>query len=162
MVNAYLQWKYIDTPWAGSDTDLKLTQSPSGLFNSNPVSDPPSAPRDAPLPQPGTDHDSGGTNQPSPSTGHEVEISVIDIYTLSTSIKLSCEGNQTTASTLVGLGFVGNAPFKPSIAVSLKTLELYQILRRRKPSFSIEAFTKVICDLYMVRALLLTSPAYLH
>ena len=37
-----------------------------------------------------------------------------------------------------------------TVAVSIKTLELYRRLRRRKPGFSIEAFTKVICDIYMV------------
>ena len=162
MVDAYLQWKYIDTPRADSDKVPKPTQPPSGL-SSNPVADPPSTSRDTPSPQPDTNHNGGGINQPGTSTRLEVEVSVIDIYTLSTSVKLSCEEDQTTASTLVSLGFIGNAPFKPSIAVSLKTLELYRILRRRKPSLSIEAFTKVICDLYMVRSLFLRPlPLYIH
>jgi hypothetical protein len=75
---------------------------------------------------------------------------MIDIYTLSTSVKISCAEDQTTASTLAGLGFIGNAPFRPSVAVLIKTLELYRILRRRKPSFSVEGFVKVVSDLYMV------------
>ncbi|KAF9789733.1 hypothetical protein BJ322DRAFT_1001037 [Thelephora terrestris] len=91
-----------------------------------------------------------GTNNPSPPVSSEVTILVIDIYTLSTSIKLPSAEDQTTVSTLASLGFIGNAPFRPSVAVSIKTLELYHVLRRRKPSFSIEAFVKVICDLYMI------------
>ncbi|KAH7904203.1 hypothetical protein BJ138DRAFT_1239965, partial [Hygrophoropsis aurantiaca] len=36
----------------------------------------------------------------------------------------------------------------PSLAFSLPTLELYRRIRLRKPSFSVEAFAKVLCDLY--------------
>ena len=79
-----------------------------------------------------------------------MEIPTLDVYSLSTSVTIPCVEDKTTASILVGLGFMGNAPFRPSIAISLKTLELYRILRRRKPSFSVEAFVKVVCDLYMV------------
>lgn len=84
-------------------------------------------------------------------------MTTIDIYTLSTSIniRVSSTGEDTTASALAELGFIGNAPFKPSVAISIKTLELYRVLRRRKPSFSIEAFAKVISDLYLVRLALL-------
>jgi hypothetical protein len=76
---------------------------------------------------------------------------VIDIYTLSTSVRVSRVNDETTAVALASLGFIGNAPFNPSVAVSMKTLELYRILRRRKASFSVEGFVKVICDLYAVR-----------
>ena len=80
----------------------------------------------------------------------DVEITVIDVYTLSKSVKLSRTDDQTTVVALAGLGFIGNAPFKPSVAISMKTLELYRLLRRRKASFSVESFVKVICDLYNV------------
>lgn len=87
----------------------------------------------------------------------DVEIAVVDIYTLSTSVKVSSTDKETTASALADMGFIGNAPFKPSMAVSMKTLELYRILRRRKPSFSVEAFVKVISDLYLVCLPLVTT-----
>ena len=87
----------------------------------------------------------------------DIEITVIDIYTLSKSVKLSRTDDQTTAVALAGLGFIGNAPFKPSVAVSMKTLKLYRLLRRRKASFSVESFVKVICDLYNV-----SPPNFLH
>ena len=105
-------------------------------------------------PVPWITQDGTETESSRPQISAEVEIPVIDIYTLSTSIKFSCPEDQTTASTLASLGFIGNAPFHPSVAVSVKTLELYRILRQRKPSFSVEAFVKVICDLYMVCDLL--------
>ncbi|KAG1810324.1 uncharacterized protein HD556DRAFT_1436053 [Suillus plorans] len=46
-------------------------------------------------------------------------ISVVDIFTLR---------------------FLGNTPHNPSMAVSLRTLEHYRLIRLRKPSFIIEAF----------------------
>lgn len=80
----------------------------------------------------------------------DTEVAVIDLYTLSTSVKVSHVDNKTTAVALASLGFIGNSPFNPSVAVSVKTLELYRVLRRRKASFSVEGFVKVICDLYAV------------
>ncbi|KAF9490629.1 hypothetical protein BDN71DRAFT_1511118 [Pleurotus eryngii] len=51
---------------------------------------------------------------------------------------------------LVQNGYLGASPLVPTLAISLKTLELYRHLRLRKPSFSYEAFMKVLCDLYNV------------
>lgn len=56
-----------------------------------------------------------------------------------------------TAEALVLAGYLGTTPQTPSIAISITTLELYRRLRLRKPSLSVEAFSKVICDLYEVR-----------
>jgi hypothetical protein len=149
MADAYLRWRYPD--------DLRPSDLPTKSGGSGGTQDPPLPQQssivnnDPPLPEaPGLIHDSLSTDTPSPSTPTEVEITVIDIYSLSTSVKYSCIEDQTTATTLAGLGFIGNAPFRPSVAVSIKTLELYRILRRRKPSFSVEGFVKVISDLYMV------------
>ncbi|KAG2361657.1 hypothetical protein BDR07DRAFT_1451498 [Suillus spraguei] len=55
---------------------------------------------------------------------------------------------ETAAEALVLSGYLGATPHSPTIAISLLTLELYRCLRLRKPSLSIEAFAKVICDLY--------------
>lgn len=158
MADAYLHWKYPD------DVDLDDL-----LVNSGEMQDPlpprqsslsandftPAAPsvttnNPSPPQTQGSGHDNTRFNTPSPSISTEIEIPVIDVYTLSMSLKISCAEDQTTASTLAGLGFIGNAPFRPSVAISIKTLELYRVLRRRKPSFSVEAFVKVISDLYMV------------
>ena len=55
-----------------------------------------------------------------------------------------------TAVALMSHGLLLNVPLLPSVALSLTTLELYRRLRLWKPSFSVEAFAKVVCDLYMV------------
>ena len=51
---------------------------------------------------------------------------------------------------LVKNGYLGNTPMTPSLAISLKTLELFRRIRLRKSSFSAEAYAKVLCDLYSV------------
>jgi hypothetical protein len=158
MADAFLRWKY------PGDVDLDnllvnsgkmqdaLPPQQSSLFGHDFTPETPSVTTNNPTPPhaQGSGHDNTRTDTPSPSISIEIEIPVIDVYTLSMSVKISCAGDQTTASTLAGLGFIGNAPFRPSVAISIKTLELYRVLRRRKPSFSVEAFVKVISDLYMV------------
>ncbi|KAG2086942.1 hypothetical protein BD769DRAFT_1715016 [Suillus cothurnatus] len=49
---------------------------------------------------------------------------------------------------LLKLGFLGCSPLQPTVAVSLHCLELYHQIRRRKPSFSIQAMVKVLCALH--------------
>ncbi|KAI0037317.1 hypothetical protein FA95DRAFT_1507086, partial [Auriscalpium vulgare] len=46
---------------------------------------------------------------------------------------------------LVRSGLLGASAFLPTLAFSLDLLEFYRQLRRRQPSFGIQAFAKVIC-----------------
>jgi hypothetical protein len=78
------------------------------------------------------------------------EIAVIDLYTLDRVKAVHLRQDQLAGVVLVEMGYLGSSPDKPELAISLKTLELYTILRRRKPSYSFEAFAKVLCDLYQV------------
>ncbi|KAG6886946.1 hypothetical protein C0992_001539, partial [Termitomyces sp. T32_za158] len=55
-----------------------------------------------------------------------------------------------TPTALVLQGYLGTTPENPTLTLSLRTLELYYRIQRQKASFSIEAFAKVICDLYMI------------
>ncbi|KAF9018429.1 hypothetical protein BDP27DRAFT_1473070 [Rhodocollybia butyracea] len=48
---------------------------------------------------------------------------------------------------LVKAGFLGATPQSPSLAISLRTLEVFYTIRLFRPSFSVEAFTKVACSL---------------
>lgn len=81
------------------------------------------------------------------------EIEVVDIYTLDTSAKIPCSSEDLPINALVRSGYLGNTPTTPTLAISLRTLELFWRIRLRKSSFSVEAFTKVVCDLYSVRSL---------
>ena len=164
MADAYLRWKFPDVNLDETqDLPTPPASQPSSATNDPPIMTPSIPNNDPPLPRvPSPTRDDTRHGVPSPSASTEAEILVIDIYSLSTSVKIPCMGDQTTASTLASLGFIGNAPFHPSVAVSVKTLELYRILRRRKPSFSVEAFVKVICDLYMVRMSFVIYSAHSH
>ncbi|EIW84255.1 hypothetical protein CONPUDRAFT_49671 [Coniophora puteana RWD-64-598 SS2] len=74
---------------------------------------------------------------------------VINLYTLQTETRISRSEDVGTAhEALVLNGYVGTSPDSPSLAVSISTLELYRRIRLRKASFSVEAFAKVICDMY--------------
>ena len=90
-------------------------------------------------------------------------IPTVDIHTLATSSLIHCGENSLLLSiTLVEHGYLGNLPENPSLAILLNTLELYYWLHLQKPSLSVEAFTKVICDLYMVRALTASGSCCTH
>lgn len=99
------------------------------------------------------------TSTPSPDDGSgNFSIPVIDIYTLASTVHIT-RGTDSISplDALILHGYLGNSPISPNVAVSVKTLELFRRLRLRKASFSVEAFAKVICDLYSVRRVLLST-----
>ncbi|KAH9931426.1 uncharacterized protein B0H18DRAFT_1083452 [Fomitopsis serialis] len=51
---------------------------------------------------------------------------------------------------LVSRGFLGSAPQKPTVAISLKTLEAYRQLHRACPRLSVQAQVKALCYLHEV------------
>jgi hypothetical protein len=77
-------------------------------------------------------------------------LEALDIYTLETSITVPCSSEDLPIQALIKHGYLGNTPSTPSLAISLGTLELLRRIRLRKSSFSVEAFAKVVCDLYCV------------
>ncbi len=87
-------------------------------------------------------------------TQYDFNIRVIDIYTLERIVTIRPPpGTRSGAAALVLQGYIGASPISPSVAISIRTLALYHRLRLQKPSFSVEAFTKVLCDEYMVSVL---------
>jgi hypothetical protein len=81
---------------------------------------------------------------------YDFSLEVLDIYTLDSSITIPCSDKELPIKALVKSGYLGNTPATPSLATSFRTLELFRRLRLRKSSFSVEAFVKVVCDLYSV------------
>jgi hypothetical protein len=103
--------------------------------------------------------DSRATQEPSPHppspdiTDYSFAINVVDLYMLTTTAIIPrLSSSRSVPEALIESGYMAVSPDSPSIAVSLKTLELFYRIRRRKPSFSAEAFAKVLSDLYGVRA----------
>ncbi|KAE9406005.1 hypothetical protein BT96DRAFT_751532, partial [Gymnopus androsaceus JB14] len=92
-----------------------------------------------------------GLNPPTAaSESFSFNISIIDVHSLESEARIERNEETTASVALVQAGYLGTAPEQPSLAVSLRTLELYYTLRLFKPSFSIEAFAKVLCHLYSV------------
>ena len=77
-------------------------------------------------------------------------IDCVDLYTLSTSIHVPRTASMTAAEALMIQGYLVTSPVDSTLAISLKTLELFRRLRCRKASLSVEAYAKVLCDLYAV------------
>ena len=87
---------------------------------------------------------------PPPPGGYDFSLEALDIYTLETSVDIPCSDKELPIEALVKNGYLGNSPATPSLAISFKTLELFRRIRLRKSSFSVEAFVKVVCDMYSV------------
>ncbi len=52
-----------------------------------------------------------------------------------------------TASAFVREGLIPSAPFKPGVAVTIRTMELFRRLRNRSPRLSVQAFSTTLCDM---------------
>ncbi|KAG1743994.1 uncharacterized protein EDB91DRAFT_1236582 [Suillus paluster] len=76
---------------------------------------------------------------------YDFTVNTIDIFTLESSASISQSADCLSPSVaLISHGYTGNTPHQPSFAVAIQTLELFCLLRLRKPSLSVEAFAKVI------------------
>ncbi|KAH9929957.1 uncharacterized protein BXZ73DRAFT_47845 [Epithele typhae] len=81
-----------------------------------------------------------------PSSEHTVVC--VDLYSLRKEISVVVSSGQWTVEALALAGYLGNTPVGPSIAISFETLELFRCLKLVKPSFSTEAFAKLVCYKY--------------
>jgi hypothetical protein len=81
---------------------------------------------------------------------YDFTIDCVDLYTLSTSIHVTRTASMTAAEALMNQGYLVTSPVDSTLAISVKTLELFRRFRCRKASLSVEAFAKVLCDLYAV------------
>ncbi|KAI0323240.1 hypothetical protein GY45DRAFT_1213278, partial [Cubamyces sp. BRFM 1775] len=77
-------------------------------------------------------------------------IEAVDLYNMTSSLSISRSADQSALEALVRHGYLGNSPVNPSLAISLRTLELLRCLKLVKPSFSIEAFAKLACLMYFI------------
>ncbi len=59
--------------------------------------------------------------------------------------KYAC--NKFTASAFVREGLIQSAPFKPGVAVTVCTMELFRRLRNRSPCLLVQAFSTALCDM---------------
>lgn len=82
---------------------------------------------------------------------YEYTFSTINIFTLETSKTIMRPASSVNAAIDIARhGYLAKTPSSPSAGVSFTTLELFHRIRLRKPSLSVEAFTKVLCDYYSI------------
>ncbi|KAH9899139.1 hypothetical protein C8Q73DRAFT_639779 [Cubamyces lactineus] len=91
-----------------------------------------------------------GAQRPDVDLDYSFTINVVDVYTLGSSAVITRPSDQSAAEALVRCGYLSNSPMNPSLAISLKTLELFRCLKLVKASFSAEAFAKLVCYQYHV------------
>ena len=121
LTEAFLRWKYPELP------------------TTTPTSDTPAASTSSDTPVVDLD-----------PVSYDFSIDSVDLYTLATSIFVPRTSSMTAAEALILQGYLATSPVDPTLAISIKTLELFRRLRCRKASLSVEAFAKVLCDLYAV------------
>ena len=87
-----------------------------------------------------------------PEQTYVYRVDAYDIFTRAAQLTVQRRADSISpAIDLIRHGYLAKSPTKPTVAVAIATLELLYRLRQRKPSFSIEAFAKVVCDYYNVR-----------
>ncbi|KZT12096.1 uncharacterized protein LAESUDRAFT_641586 [Laetiporus sulphureus 93-53] len=84
-------------------------------------------------------------------SSHDFTIDTLDIYTLATSATIRRRAEDVSASeALAHSRYLGTSPVNPSLAISFSTLELFRCIRLFKPSFSVEAFAKLVSYYYKI------------
>ena len=126
LANGYLKWKYGE---ANCDPGLAPTPHDS---DSTPAS---------------TSSEAASAS----SDGTVYTLDVYEIFTMERSRTITRPPTSTSvAADFAEHGFLVKTPVLPTAAVGFRTLELFDRIRARKPSMSVEAFTQVMCDYYMV------------
>ncbi|KAG1852223.1 hypothetical protein F4604DRAFT_1933797 [Suillus subluteus] len=72
----------------------------------------------------------------------EFQVNTIDVFASMSSIPVPQAAEELANISLINVGLIGCSPIQPTIAISLKCLKLYHQIRRRKPSFSVQAMVK--------------------
>ncbi|TFK79319.1 hypothetical protein K466DRAFT_505734 [Polyporus arcularius HHB13444] len=91
-----------------------------------------------------------GTTPPAADPESTATIEILDLYSCKSTATIPIADGQSLAEALVTAGYLPTTPLLPSLAISLKTLELYRCIRLYKASFSAEAFTKLLCHQYCI------------
>ncbi|TFY56283.1 hypothetical protein EVJ58_g7737 [Rhodofomes roseus] len=177
LIDAYLEWRHppseFSTP-ASTTAPLRprATSSPpsgasvpsaAGASVQSPLASAPSIPPDLDsgsamppnLPSVSSNMQSSpdlpGFGQQADAGEYDFSIDVFNIQTLQQSVRIRCPADMTSgAKALVLHGYLGTSPTKPSLAIALETLEHLRRIRLFCASYSVEAFTKLLCYYYKI------------
>ncbi|KAI0640725.1 hypothetical protein C8Q79DRAFT_920896 [Trametes meyenii] len=81
---------------------------------------------------------------------YNFKIAIVDMYSLARTASIQRDATQTSVIAMAQQGYLATTPVSPTLAITFNTLEHFRLLRLRKPSFSLEAFAKVLCDSYFL------------
>jgi hypothetical protein len=130
LIDAFLRWKYPEMLTTSAATPMTSDTLDANTLAPISVDTPPAVDVDP--------------------VSYDFSIECVDLYSLTTSIDVPRTSSMTAVEALMLQGYLGTSPLDPTLAISIKTLELFRKLRCRKASFSVEAYAKVLCDLYAV------------
>ncbi|KAF7799883.1 hypothetical protein EIP86_011125 [Pleurotus ostreatoroseus] len=133
LVDAYCTWKYkIQSP-----SQHGTAASSSRTSESEPAHDAGACPFDYNI-------------SDAPQT-YSYTFEAYDIFTLAKQITIcrSADSRHPVVD-MATSGYLGKTPVNPTVGISFKTLELLHRIRQRQPSFSMEAYMKVLCDYYSI------------
>lgn len=145
LTEAFLQWRQVNPVDRG---DLPLT-TPS-LYPTSADGVP--LDTDIPIANPATGPPTSCPDLPAREESlYNFDIDVFDLTTLVKTAHISCPPTMTSAARAIVLhGYVPTSPLRPSLAISLRSLELLRRIRLFHTSYSVEAFSKLICYNYKV------------
>ncbi|KAG1785615.1 uncharacterized protein HD556DRAFT_1217094, partial [Suillus plorans] len=84
------------------------------------------------------------------TSAHKFQVTAVHVFELDYFHDITQQHEEVANVSLLHVGLLGCSPTAPTVAISLQCLELYHQLRRRQSSFSIQAFTKVLCAIHNV------------
>jgi hypothetical protein len=125
LIEAFLKWKYPESLTSHSSSDTLNANTSVPASNDTPAVD-------------------------VDPVSYDFSIDCVDLYSLSMTIYVPRSSSMTAVEALLIQGYLAISPVDPTLAISIKTLELFRRLRCRKASLSVEAYAKVLCDLYAV------------
>ena len=69
----------------------------------------------------------------------------------------------TIAACLIRQGYLPCSPLKPTVAITIRAMELFRLLHLRCPHVSVQSYVKTLCDMHLVRLVPCQSyDTYLH
>ncbi|KAG2065100.1 hypothetical protein BDR04DRAFT_1033676 [Suillus decipiens] len=84
------------------------------------------------------------------TSAHKFQVTAVHVFELDYFHDITQQHKEVANVSLLHVGLLGCSPTAPTVAISLQCLELYHQLRRWQSSFSIQAFTKVLCAIHNV------------
>lgn len=147
LVEAYLTYKHLQADDSAPSDSLSPSQPPAPFIpESQSVSD--DSPH--PVPPPSTLFSLTAVHERCKLFKAKDSLFYSNSFQAREIIIVEQKHDESVNQALLRLGLLGVSPVQPTIAISLKVLELYYYQRRRHPRLGILPFVRALCDLQKV------------